>query len=120
MKILIYDAKLKASQVEKSVFASSTGVRSVMLEIQDMYAALYGNDLSSSFLLLFIRTWLSLLPLVRGDKKKAMVVLRAGTQAKTHHFSTWRSGLFMGLALPAFAAGLYLSKFRHLWNLSSF
>ncbi|KAF8220925.1 EXS-domain-containing protein [Tricholoma matsutake] len=77
----------KVTKVEKSVFASSTGVRSVMSEIQDMYAALY----------------------VRGDKKKAMVVLRAGTQAKTHHFSTWRSGLFMGLALPAFAAGLYLS-----------
>lgn len=76
-----------SERVEKSVFASSTGVRSVMSEIQDMYAALY----------------------VRGDKKKAMVVLRAGTQAKTHHFSTWRSGLFMGLALPAFAAGLYLS-----------
>lgn len=44
---------------------------------------------------------------VRGDKKRAMARLRAGSSVKSHHFSVFKSGAFMGLALPALVAGLY-------------
>ena len=42
-----------------------------------------------------------------------MDVLRAGARVKSHHFSTWRSGMFLGLALPVLVSGLYLSEFLH-------
>jgi hypothetical protein len=42
-----------------------------------------------------------------GNKKKAMASLRATTTSKSHHFSTFRSGLLLGLALPALVSGLY-------------
>lgn len=36
--------------------------------------------------------------------------LRGGARTKTHHFSTFRSGLLIGVGLPALAAGIYQSK----------
>lgn len=35
--------------------------------------------------------------------------LRSGARRKTHHFSTFRSGLLIGAALPALASGIYYS-----------
>jgi len=38
---------------------------------------------------------------------------RAGPQRKkSHHFNTFRSGIFFGLALPALVSGIYQSAFR--------
>lgn len=48
----------------------------------------------------------------RGDRKTAMRRLHAGALAKNHHFSTFRSGLFVGLALPALVTGLYHSIYQ--------
>ncbi|KAF8155818.1 hypothetical protein B0H34DRAFT_659437, partial [Crassisporium funariophilum] len=70
--------------VEKSAFASDKAVRNMMREMEEMYAAAF----------------------VRGDKKKALRRLRAGTSSKSHHFSTFRSGLLIGLAIPAVIDGL--------------
>lgn len=47
--------------------------------------------------------------LVRGNLKKAMNRLRGGSRIKTHHSSTFRSGLLIGAAVPAFASGIYCS-----------
>lgn len=47
--------------------------------------------------------------LVRGDSKKAMNRLRGGIHTKTHHFSTFRSGILIGAAIPAFSSGIYYS-----------
>ncbi|KAF7763567.1 hypothetical protein Agabi119p4_8104 [Agaricus bisporus var. burnettii] len=44
-----------------------------------------------------------------GDVKRAMGRLRGGARTKTHHFSTFRSGLLIGVGLPALAAGIYQS-----------
>lgn len=41
--------------------------------------------------------------------------LRGFAQHKTHHFSTFRTGLMLGLALPAFVDGLYLSTLVYTW-----
>jgi xenotropic and polytropic retrovirus receptor 1 len=49
--------------------------------------------------------------LARGDNKAAKYRLRGLAQHKTHHFSTFRTGLLLGLALPAFVDGLYLSEY---------
>lgn len=45
----------------------------------------------------------------RGDEKKARIRLRATPRESTHHFSTFRSGMFIGLAIPALAMGIYYS-----------
>ena len=45
----------------------------------------------------------------RGDKKRAQARLRSGAIHKSHHFSTFRSGLLLGLGVPALADGLYRS-----------
>ncbi|KAG9081541.1 hypothetical protein FRC06_005512, partial [Ceratobasidium sp. 370] len=43
----------------------------------------------------------------KGDEKKARARLRATSRQSTHHFSTFRSGMLLGLALPALAMGIY-------------
>ncbi|KAF8707831.1 EXS family, partial [Rhizoctonia solani] len=45
----------------------------------------------------------------KGNEKKARVRLRATNRQSTHHFSTFRSGMLIGLALPALAMGIYYS-----------
>ena len=42
-----------------------------------------------------------------GDKKKAMNKLRISPTHTGHYASVFRSGLFLGLAVPALASGLY-------------
>jgi hypothetical protein len=39
---------------------------------------------------------------------------------KTHHFSTWRSGFLLGLAIPALVSGLFQSKDCNLIGLRDF
>lgn len=41
----------------------------------------------------------------RGNQKKARKRLRGGYTPKNHHFSTFRSGAFIGAAIPAFIEG---------------
>ncbi|KAI9568028.1 hypothetical protein HD554DRAFT_2022745, partial [Boletus coccyginus] len=45
-----------------------------------------------------------------GDRKKAKGRLRSGVSSKTHYSSTFRFGLWLGLALPAIAGGSYLCR----------
>lgn len=45
----------------------------------------------------------------RGDKKRARARLRGGAKLTTHHFSTFRTGMALGLGVPALAAGVYQS-----------
>lgn len=49
--------------------------------------------------------------LARGDKKKALTRLRGGGQHQTHHFSTFRTGMMLGLAVPALVDGLVESEY---------
>ncbi|KAG9123684.1 hypothetical protein FRC07_014276 [Ceratobasidium sp. 392] len=43
----------------------------------------------------------------KGDEKKARARLRATSRQTTHHFSTFRSGMLLGLSIPALAMGIY-------------
>ncbi|KAH7887083.1 hypothetical protein F5I97DRAFT_1791213, partial [Phlebopus sp. FC_14] len=65
-------------QVEPAAFASGTVVNTMLREMEDLFAARFE----------------------RGDKKKAINRLRVGPLMKSHHFSTFRSGLWLGLAIP--------------------
>lgn len=75
-------------------------------EMEDLYAARF-STCSSSVAIVITQLFLQL---ARGDNKLAKTRLRGqGLQRKTHHFSTFRTGVLLGLALPAFVDGLYLS-----------
>ncbi|KAI0077379.1 hypothetical protein K474DRAFT_1596224, partial [Panus rudis PR-1116 ss-1] len=76
-------------KIEPNAFASAAVVEGMMKELEELFAARFTH----------------------GDKKRAIQRLRGGTQHKSHHFSTFRSGLYIGLALPALVHGLYLSEY---------
>ncbi|KAL0960089.1 hypothetical protein HGRIS_011733 [Hohenbuehelia grisea] len=76
-----------SEKVDTSAVSGETIVNAMVKDMEDMYA----------------------LRFERGDKKKAMTRLRAGKFHKSHHFSTFRSGMLLGLAVPAFVSGLYQS-----------
>ncbi|CDO74587.1 hypothetical protein BN946_scf184583.g14 [Trametes cinnabarina] len=74
-------------KIEPSAFSSGATVDALIREMEALFAARFA----------------------RGDKKKALARLRGGTKHTSHHFSTFRTGMFIGLAIPALADGLYRS-----------
>ncbi|EGO29716.1 hypothetical protein SERLADRAFT_433683 [Serpula lacrymans var. lacrymans S7.9] len=75
---MMFTIMINQLQVEPSAFASGATVNGLLKEMEELFAVRFE----------------------RGDKKKALVRLRAGSQHKSHHFSTFRSGAWLGLALP--------------------
>lgn len=73
-------------RVEPSAFASGAMVSSMLKEMEELFAARFE----------------------RGDKKKAINHLRIGATQKSHHFSTFRTGLWLGLSIPATVTGLLI------------
>jgi hypothetical protein len=73
-----------SEKVEKCAFASDKPVRQMMTQMEDMYAAAFA----------------------RGDKKQANKRLRTGGSTRTHHFSAFRAGVYLGLGIPALFQGL--------------
>ncbi|KAF8414729.1 hypothetical protein L210DRAFT_3400018, partial [Boletus edulis BED1] len=75
-------------QVEPSAFASGAIVGALLKEIEHLYARRFE----------------------RGDRKKARDHLRVGLLSRTHTLSTFRFGLWLGLAIPAIVAGFNLCR----------
>ncbi|KAJ7158187.1 EXS family protein/ERD1/XPR1/SYG1 family protein [Mycena crocata] len=71
-------------KVDKSAFATDETLRAMMDEMQNIFAASFAE----------------------GDRKKAITRLRAGPQYKSHHNSTFCSGIAIGSALAAFGSGI--------------
>ncbi|KAG1895901.1 uncharacterized protein F5891DRAFT_892970, partial [Suillus fuscotomentosus] len=65
-------------QVEPSAFASGAMVSSMLKEMEELFAARFE----------------------RGDKKKAITHLRVGVTQKSHHFSMFHTGMWLGLSIP--------------------
>ncbi|KAI0319243.1 SPX domain-containing protein [Amylostereum chailletii] len=86
-KIPVQEVYMK-EKVDTSAFSSGDIVQQILKDMEDQFAARFA----------------------RGDKKRAMVRLRALSSHKSHHYSTFRTGLALGLAIPAFAYGLYESE----------
>ncbi|KAF8430870.1 EXS family-domain-containing protein, partial [Boletus edulis BED1] len=84
-KIPVMEAYMQ-QKVEPSTFASGAVVAAMLKETERHFAMRFE----------------------RGDRKKARGNLRVGPSSKTHHFSTFRSGLWLGLAIPAIGGGSYL------------
>lgn len=82
-------------RVEPSAFASGAMVSSMLKETEDLFAARFE----------------------RGDKKKAITHLRVGVTQKSHHFSTFRTGVWLGSSIPATITGLIASQ-RHSTHIS--
>ncbi|TBU41711.1 SPX domain-containing protein [Dichomitus squalens] len=76
-------------KIEPSAFSSGTIIEDLINDMEMLFAARFA----------------------RGDKKRAMARLRGGSQHTSHHFSTFRTGVALGLAVPALADGLYKSEF---------
>ncbi|KAN0084540.1 EXS family domain containing protein [Tylopilus felleus] len=90
-----------SEKVEPSAFASGAMVTTMLKEMEDLFALRFEC----------------------GDRKKALDRLRVGPFVKTHHFSTFRSGAWLGLALPAIVGGACLAFREHTrkslpsWNI---
>lgn len=82
-------------RVEPSAFASGAMVSSMLKETEDLFAARFE----------------------RGDKKKAITHLRVGATQKSHHFSTFRTGVWLGSSIPATVTGLIACQ-RHSTRIS--
>ncbi|KAI0266051.1 EXS family-domain-containing protein [Gloeopeniophorella convolvens] len=85
-KVPVQDVYMK-EKVDPCAFASDQTVQELLKELEDQYTARFA----------------------KGDKKRALVRLRAMSSHKTHHFSSFRTGVGLGLALPAFVDGLVRS-----------
>ncbi|KIY70705.1 SPX-domain-containing protein [Cylindrobasidium torrendii FP15055 ss-10] len=73
--------------VERAPFAIDRAVKGMMSEIESVFV----------------------LQFTGGNRKAAMKNLRGGLAHQTFHFETTSAGLMIGLAIPAFVAGIYLS-----------
>ncbi|VDB96024.1 unnamed protein product [Peniophora sp. CBMAI 1063] len=74
-------------KVEPSAFAHSDYLDGLLHELEEQFSERF----------------------TRGDRKKAMLRLRSTALHKTHHFSTFRTGLFVGLAVPVMVSGIVQS-----------
>ncbi|KAF9532391.1 SPX domain-containing protein [Crepidotus variabilis] len=77
-------AKYMTEKVERSSLAFDKAVKAMTEQMEDLYATAFSH----------------------GNRKKAMKHLRAGIVSQSHHFSMYRSGLYLGLALPPLIDGL--------------
>lgn len=85
-KIPAQQAYMK-EKVETSAFSSGVAVGVMLKQVEELFAARFG----------------------RGDKKWAMAQLRAEKRHRSYHSSALRSGIALGLALPALVSGVYQS-----------
>lgn len=92
-------------KIEPAAFSSGSAVQSMLSEMERLYAARFSMPTTQCPFAIHL-----ILHLARGDIKLAKSRLRGHTQQKTHHYSTFRTGLLIGLAIPAFVDGLYLSQ----------
>lgn len=74
-------------KVDLCSFASNQTVQALLKETEDQFTKRFAQ----------------------GDRKRAMTSLRAVRSQKTHHFSTFRTGIALGLAFPAFVDGIVRS-----------
>lgn len=94
---------LKTYKIEPSGFSSTKLLSELIKDTEDMYATHFGEHCILTPELWF--TWER--GTAHGDKKRALDSLRAGWKQKTRYFVTFRTGVYLGLAVPALAKGLY-------------
>ncbi|KAI0760361.1 hypothetical protein C8Q74DRAFT_1208005 [Fomes fomentarius] len=78
-------------KIEPSAFSSGATVNALIHDLEALFAVRFA----------------------RGDKKKALARLRGGAKHTSHHFSTFRTGMALGLAIPALVSGIYQSESQY-------
>ncbi|KAB5594688.1 Xenotropic and polytropic retrovirus receptor-like protein [Ceratobasidium theobromae] len=101
-KMSIQDMYMR-ERVENRSFASAETCTALLRDIERIYAIRFGMFTRDLFQ---YKTRYNL-DKEDGDEKKARTRLRAAPRQTTHHFSTFRSGLLVGLAAPALGMSLY-------------
>jgi uncharacterized membrane protein len=80
----------------------------MMEEMEALYTLRFSVYICSC--MCFISLNISFLPsIARNDRKRAAHRLKGGSVVKSHHYSSFRSGIFFGLALPPLISGLWSS-----------
>lgn len=102
MQIPLQNAYM-SEKVEMSSLVSDKSVRNMMDEMENIYATQFGKNKA------VLRGAVLTSNPARGDKKRARTKLRGGFLTKSHHFSTFRSGILLGLGIPALVSGTYQS-----------
>ncbi|KAI9438622.1 SPX domain-containing protein [Lactarius indigo] len=74
-------------KVDLCSFASDQTVQALLKETEDQFTTRFAQ----------------------GDRKRALTSLRTAYSQKTHHFSTFRTGIALGLAFPALIDGIVRS-----------
>ena len=100
------DRILNIYKIEPSGFSSTKLLAELIRDTEDMYTAHFSERRFSD--LRTIR--LTRGDIARGDKKRALGHLRAGWNQETQYSAMFRSGVYLGLAVPALVSGLYESK----------
>lgn len=98
------------SQVDSCAFASDETVQQLLREMEESFTARFGKSLVVTCLIGVLMTS----HIAKGDRKRALVRLRTVSSYKTHHFSTFRTGLALGLALPAVIDGIVRCEFSNI------
>ena len=93
-------------KIEPSAFSSGAAVQGMMNQMEELYAARFSMSISDGVQLCVLTN-----DIAHGDNKVAKTRLRGGqARLKSHHFSVLRTGLLLGIALPAFVDAIYLSE----------
>ena len=89
-------------QIEPSILSNPKKVDDMLDEVETLYAARFGKSIGVLYC-----TYRFSISLEGGDRKKARSRLRASFKQRSHHYSTFRTGIFIGLSIPALIAGIY-------------
>ena len=93
-------------QVDLCNFASDLTVQELLKETEEQFTTRFGRDFLNGYLVRFLMNSYT----AQGDRKRALTFLRTSTYSqKTHHFSSFRAGMALGLAFPAFVDGIIRS-----------
>jgi hypothetical protein len=74
-------------KVQKTSFSNSTVIDDLQSQVEAMFGASFE----------------------KGSRKKAIQRLRFMGASPNHHFASWRAGVLLGLAIPAFIDGIVKS-----------
>ena len=102
-----------ADRINNMTFSSPHTVDDLLEEVETLYAARFGECSLHSLILAWSLTHsLFSSDLVEnGDQKKARDRLRVTASTKTHHRSTFMTGIYIGLAMPVLVHSIVLSTY---------
>lgn len=99
-------------KIEPSAFSSGATVKALIHDLEALFAARFGLYTDVASRQASCSCSVNVLT-ARGDKKKALARLRGGAKHTSHHFSTFRTGMALGLAIPALVSGIYQSQSQY-------